>query len=282
MSYLLIRGDARRIPLADRSVQAVVTSPPYWGGVRDYGMDGQLGIERDPADYTAALVAAFRPLRRAIREDGCLWLNVGDVYAASGKGGGGSCGDRACWASIADRKGFRMPPAGYKMKDLTLVAFQVADALRRDGWYLRSAIIWQKPRAVEPTRLDRPAVSHEYLFQFAASEEYLAFDPGEPWWHHTVWTIAADGDSPHPAAMPRELARRCVVCSTGRGDVVFDPFAGAGTTLQVADMLGRHGIGMDLNPEYLGQARRRLSRPHARVPRAGREESFPLFSGVEA
>lgn len=278
MSYLLLQGDARRLPLADGSVHCVVTSPPYWGGVRDYGVDGQIGLERDPADYASVLVDAFRESRRVLRSDGCLWLNIGDVYAASGKGGGGSCGGRACWSSIAGQTRFRMPPGGYKQKDLTLAPFHVADALRRDEWYLRATIVWRKPAAVEPSRLDRPAVSHEYLFQFSASEHYRARDPGEPWWNHSVWTIAADNESSHPATMPQELVRRCVVCSTVPVDVVFDPFCGSATTLVVAEALGRRGVGLDLSRDYLGMAARRLSRPHARIPRPGRDEApMPLF-----
>jgi site-specific DNA-methyltransferase (cytosine-N4-specific) len=277
----LIQADARRSPLADRSVQCVVTSPPYWGGIRDYGLDAQIGMERDPSCYVGELVKVFHEVHRVITADGVAWLNIGDVYAAGGKGGGGSAGDRTCWASVAGRVHFRMPPAGYKMKDLTLVAFQVADALRRDGWYLRSTVVWQKPSAVEPIRLDRPSLSHEYLFQFSKSEHYCARDPGESWWGHSVWTIRADADSPHPAPIPRELVRRCIVCSSKPGDVVFDPFGGAGTVPLVASNLGRRGIMTELSPDYIRMARRRIERPHARPERLARAEHHPLFSGIE-
>lgn len=251
-TWRLLLGDAREqlAKFEAGSVQTSVTSPPYWGGVRDYGHADQLGLERDPHDYVATMVAVFAEVRRVLRSDGSLWVNVGDVYAASGKGGGGSAGDRAAWSTIRERKGFRMPPQGYKMKDLTLVPFQLADALRRDGWYLRSTIIWHKPAAVEPMRLDRPAVSHEYLFQFSASEHYAVRNPGELWWGHSVWKIQSESVEGFPAAMPSELVRRCVVASSQPGDTVLDPFSGSGTTGVVALRLGRSFVGVELTPEH--------------------------------
>lgn len=260
MSWQILQGDVREVlaTLPDQSVQCVVTSPPYWGGVRDYGHENQIGLEREPHAYVEALVGVFREVRRTLKAEGVFWLNVGDVYAASGKGGGGSAGDRASWDTVRERKGFRMPPPGFKMKDLTLVASSLADSLRRDGWYLRSAVIWQKHAAVEPMRLDRPAVSHEYVFMLAKSQRYFARDPGEPWWGNSVWRITPEGYPGFPAAMPPELARRCVVCSSKPGDTVLDPFCGAGTTGLVADRLGRDFIGIELNQTYLDLARKRI------------------------
>jgi site-specific DNA-methyltransferase (cytosine-N4-specific) len=256
---VILTGDVRDLllELETGSADCCVTSPPYWGGLRDYGEDKQIGLERNPADYCAVLGDVFREVRRIVKPTGTLWLNVGDVYAASGKGGGGSQGDRAAWATVKGRKGLRMPPEGYKMKDLTLVAFQLADALRRDGWYLRSTIIWRKPSAVEPTRADRPAVSHEYLFLFAAAEDYWIHNPGEQWWHHTVWDIRTDSDASHPAAMPSELARRCIVAGCPPGGVVLDPFFGSGTTGMVAAKLDRRFVGIELNPAFSDLAVRR-------------------------
>jgi DNA modification methylase len=236
----------------------MVTSPPYWGGLRDYGVAGQVGLERQPSDYVDALVGVFSEARRVLRADGSFWLNVGDVYAASGKGGGGNQGDRPAWATVKARKGFRMPPAGYKMKDLTLVAFQLADALRRNGWYLRSTIIWKKQSAVEPMRFDRPAVSHEYIFLLAPSEQYYARNPGEKWWGHSVWEIPVERSAEHPAAFPTELARRCIACGTRQGDTVLDPFSGHGTTGVAAQQSGRNAILCELNPEYAEKARKRI------------------------
>jgi site-specific DNA-methyltransferase (cytosine-N4-specific) len=249
-------GDCRKVlpALADvgAKVRCIVTSPPYWGGVRDYGRAEQLGLERDPADYVQALVQVFALARNVLADDGSLWLNVGDVFAASGKGGGGNAGDRSSWATVKERKGFRMPPAGYKMKDLTLVPFALADALRRDGWYLRQTIVWRKPAAVEPLRLDRPASSHEYVFLLTKAEHYAVRNPGHKWWGHSVWDIRTDSDGSHPAAMPSELAERCIVCATEPGDVVLDPFVGSGTTARVAQALGRQWVGIELNDDYTG------------------------------
>jgi len=259
-TWKILTGDVRETlrQIADGSVQACVTSPPYWGGVRDYGHDGQLGMERQPEAYVAAMVAVFAEVRRTLRPDASLWINVGDVYAASGKGGGG-CADRSSWSTITSRPGFRQAPTGYKPKDLTLVAFQLADALRRDGWYLRQTVIWQKASAVEPMRLDRPALSHEYLFLLTRDRHAAIRNPGELWWGHSVWKINADNTATgHPATMPTEIARRAIVCSTSLGDLVLDPFAGSGTTGEVALRLGRSFVGCELNPAYVALAEKRI------------------------
>ncbi len=252
---MLIRGDARFLPLKDASVDCCVTSPPYWGGLRDYGHAAQLGLEREPHFYASALTRVFEEVSRVLKPAGTLWLNMGDVYAASGKGGGGNRGDRACWSTVSDRKGFRMPPPGFKMKDLTLVPFMVAERMRTAGWYLRSVIVWRKVAAVEPMRLDRPAVSHEYVFLFAKQETYDAANPGEAWWGHTVWNITTDADASHPAAMPSELARRCIIAGSRAGGVVLDPFVGSGTVVSVAERIGRRGVGVDLSYQELAKKR---------------------------
>lgn len=231
-------------------VQMCVTSPPYWGGLRDYGMTGQIGLERDPSEYVQAMVEVARGVRELLVDGGTLWLNVADAYAASGKGGGGNAGDRLAWETVRERKGFRMPPKGYKMKDLVLASFALAEALRADGWYLRSTIIWKKPAAIEPTRLDRPAVSHEYLFLLSNSEVYTAYQPGASWWSHSVWEITQDRDGIHPAAFPRQLAARCIEVGSRAGDVVLDPFMGSGTVAEVCTDMSRNWIGCEINPKY--------------------------------
>jgi site-specific DNA-methyltransferase (cytosine-N4-specific) len=259
-TWRVLVGDVRDklAELPAGSVQCCVTSPPYWGGVRDYGHDAQIGLERQPSEYVAQLVTAFDGVRRVLADDGVLWLNVGDVYAASGKGGGGNRSDRACWATVVERKGFRGAPKGYKQKDLTLVAFALADALRRDGWYLRATVIWRKPAAVEPMRVDRVAVSHEYLFHLSKREYYLTSNPGEAWWGHSVWDITPEGHPGFTAAMPEELARRCIVSSSAEGQTVLDPFAGSGTVGAVAVRMGREFVGVELNPDTAQISRRRI------------------------
>lgn len=248
-------GDCRAIlgAMAADGVRAqtCVTSPPYWGGLRDYGMPGQIGLERDPVDYVQSIVEVARCVRSVLVPGGTFWLNVGDAYAASGKGGGGNAGERMAWETVRERKGFRMPPKGYKMKDLVLASFAVAEALRADGWYLRSTIIWQKPSAVEPTRLDRPACSHEYIFLFSNSEVYTAHQPGATWWSHSVWEITQDREGIHPAAFPYDLAARCIEVGSRAGDTVLDPFMGSGTVARVCTDMARNFIGCELNPQYV-------------------------------
>lgn len=245
--------------MPDQSVHCIVTSVPYWRQ-RDYGMDDQIGLERDPAEYVTELASVFAECRRTLRNDGTLWLNIGDKWASGGNGGGGSLSKkRGAWRVLAGEKGWRKPPAGFKDKDLVLAGSMVAERLRSDGWYLRQTIIWSKPRANEPPRLDRPAISHEYLFLFSKENDSRARDPGEDWWHSSVWEITPEGSAGHPAMMPRELVRRCIVSATSPGDTVMDPFGGSGTTGLVADQLGRDAVLIELNPEYATFARNRIS-----------------------
>lgn len=245
--------------VADGSAKMCVTSPPYWGGLRNYDHPDQIGMEREPADYVDALVAVFSELRRTLSDDGSLWLNIADAYAASGKGGGGNRGDRKAWSTIARRTGFRTAPRGYKPKDLVLASFMVADALRSDGWYLRKTIIWRKLTAIEPERLDRPSLSHEYLFLFSKSEQCAVRNPGERWWHSSVWDIAAQGHPDHPAAFPIELARRAIVAGSAAGDVVIDPFGGSGTTAIAALQVDRLPLLIELNEGFAADIRARVT-----------------------
>ena len=262
MTIRIINGDAmdelRKLP--DGSVHCCVTSPPFWRQ-RDYLDDRQIGREADPAEFADALSEVFLEVRRVLRPDGVLWLQLGDTYAAGGNGGGGSLvAKRRQWTGAHERKGWRRQTAGFKEKDITLIPFVVADTLRADGWYLRATIIWDKQTATEPPRLDRPQTAHEYLFLLAKSEQYRVRDPGEPWFRSTVWTIRPQPTyTGHPAVMPAELARRCIVCSSSEGDTILDPFAGAGTSLLVADRLGRNGIGIELNGDYASMARARVT-----------------------
>jgi DNA modification methylase len=169
---VLIRGDARYVPLRDACIDCVVTSPPYFG-LRDYGYNEQIGLERTPELYVQTLVAVFDDIRRVLKPQGTLWLNIGDSYAASGRGGGGgSFQNNAMGREISEKNGFRMPAPGYKMKDIIGVPWKLAFALRDAGWYLRSDIIWSKPNPMPESVTDRPTKAHEYLFLLAKSERY--------------------------------------------------------------------------------------------------------------
>jgi DNA modification methylase len=181
-------GDALAVlrTLAAGSAQTCVTSPPYYG-LRDYGAEGQIGLEATPEEYTARLVDVFREVRRVLRDDGTLWLNLGDSYAATGKSGGGAQGKRweECGADTEGPRGGKWSPAppGLKPKDMIGIPWRVAFALQADGWYLRSDIIWAKPNPMPESVTDRPTKAHEYIFLLSKSERY-AYDVEavrEPW-----------------------------------------------------------------------------------------------------
>jgi DNA modification methylase len=190
VSVTLIQADARQIPLADKSVQCCVTSPPYWG-LRDYGVAGQLGLEKTPEEYVASMIEVFREVKRVLRDDGTLWLNLGDSYATgagSGRSMGGDCFGKQ--NKVIDESSYpecqpnRMPIAGLKPKDLVGIPWMLAFALRADGWYLRSDIIWSKPNPMPESVTDRPTKAHEYIFLLSKSERY--FYAGEAIAEHAI------------------------------------------------------------------------------------------------
>ncbi|HDS1765686.1 MULTISPECIES: site-specific DNA-methyltransferase [Pseudomonas] len=160
--------------LPDQSVHTCVTSPPYFG-LRDYGVDGQIGLEASPREFIESLVAVFREVRRVLRNDGTLWVNLGDSYASGGRGGGGRYmaerGDGA-WQGKGDATGWRSAPAGWKHKDLLGLPWRLAIALQDDGWYLRQDIIWHKPNPMPESIKDRCTKAHEYLFLLSKSPRY--------------------------------------------------------------------------------------------------------------
>ena len=169
---MLIRADARHLPLADGCAQCCVTSPPYWG-LRDYGNAGQIGIEPTPDAYVQHLVAVFREVWRVLKPQGTLWLNLGDSYASATKGSvGGWAADPNNYAHKAQAYGSRRFSHDVKEKDLMGIPWRVAFALQADGWYLRADIIWAKPNPMPESVTDRPTKSHEYLFLLTKSERY--------------------------------------------------------------------------------------------------------------
>lgn len=170
MSLLLLQGTATHIPLADESVQCIVTSPPYWG-LRDYGVSGQLGLEPTPDLYVEHMVVVFREVRRVLRPDGTLWLNLGDSYAADTKWGGAS-GDKNS-TSAAGGFSRERKYTGLKDKDLIGIPWLVAFALRADGWWLRAENIWHKPNAMPESVIDRTTRAHEQVFMLTKAERYF-------------------------------------------------------------------------------------------------------------
>lgn len=194
----VIEGDCREVlaALPADLAQTCITSPPYWG-LRDYGVAGQLGLEATPEEYVARMVEVFREVRRVLRPDGTLWLNLGDCYAASSSSNHGRGAARPAVngrGQVQRGNGWENPPrrrpsfrrdgapemvAGHrggfalKPKDLVGIPWRVAFALQADGWWLRSDIIWAKPNPMPESVTDRPTKAHEYLFLLSKSEQYF-------------------------------------------------------------------------------------------------------------
>lgn len=284
--------------LPAESVNCVVTSPPYWG-LRDYGVPGQLGLEPTPDEYVAKMVGVFREVRRVLRDDGTLWLNLGDSYAGGGRGSGGD-GPRNpkqrtnLGAYFAGNTDF---DHGLKPKDLVGIPWRVAFALQADGWYLRSDIIWSKPNPMPESVTDRPTKAHEYVFLMSKglrywydteavseassglkgggwSRSYAEAQPAHGAMtmtrqtdtgtrnRRTVWHIATQPyPEAHFATYPEKLVEPCILAGCPEGGTVLDPFTGSGTTGAVACRLGRNFVGVELNHEYAAMAERRIA-PH--------------------
>jgi len=259
--------------LPAQSVRCVVTSPPYFG-LRDYGHEGQIGLEDTPEAFVERLVGVFREVRRVMTDDGTLWLNIGDSY---GKG-----------------------------KNLVGIPWRLAFALQADGWVLRQDIIWHKPNPMPESVKDRCTKAHEYLFLLTKSPRYYfnheaIREPCSPDMQrraargHTrgsggrtdasrndsetlrgshakridvskgrtkrgVWTIPTQPyKGAHFAVFPEALVEPCVLAGSAPGDVMLDPFAGSGTTGVVALRHGRAFVGCELNPDYAALARERIA-----------------------
>jgi DNA modification methylase len=378
VSWRIKQGDWLEVlkTMPNCSVHCVVTSPPYWG-LRDYGVAGQLGLERTPEEYVAKMVEGFREVRRVLRDDGTCWVNLGDSYASNGGHSDSQCNDRRGEYNIGRRpehevRAFRAragsdcdPKRGsaaagqpkkhcatLKPKDLTGVPWLVAFALRADGWYLRQDIIWAKPNPMPESVTDRCTKSHEYIFLLTKSARYwydqnailepvsestharLAQDveaqigserangghktngnmkavartptsykgsvpgrrggPGqdrrsdndrsarklaasgsgiksnesfsnavcclvEQRNKRSVWTVTTRGYAEaHFATFPPEIPEICIKAGCPEGGTVLDPFCGAGTTGMVAKRLMRSFVGIELNPQYVEMARRRI------------------------
>lgn len=289
----IIIGDAltelRKIP--DNSVNCCVTSPPYYG-LRDYGMESQIGLEKTHQEYIDKLVKVFREVKRVLKNDGTLWLNIGDSYSKGSK--------------VCDCNG-----SLFKSKDLIGIPWLLAFALRNGGWYLRQDIIWNKPNCMPESVKDRCTRSHEYIFLLSKSEKYYFdsaaiaepavtsdrssprgskgtmtansgrrkqdyagirtytgfneryFSKPSPQMRNKrdVWNVSTSGfKGGHFAVFPEKLIEPCILAGCPCGGVVLDPFLGSGTSAIVAKRLGRDCIGIELNPEYAEIAIQRLER----------------------
>lgn len=299
----IITGDALAAvaSLPTASIQCCVTSPPYWS-LRDYGHPGQIGLESTPEEYVSRLVHVFREVRRMLRPDGTLWLNLGDSYNAYNENRGASTSFQAASEAAlpALPAGAGLTAKGLKPKDLIGIPWRVAFALQADGWFLRSDIIWHKPNPMPESVTDRPTKAHEYIFLLSKAARYY-YDaqaiaeratngerfhgdyaaPGAPRSFRngrdgsrtetknarTVWTIPPTSYSgAHFATFPPDLARRCILAGSRPGDTVLDPFAGSGTTAAVAIELDRAAVAIELNPAYVPLIEQRLSTAQPPLP----------------
>ncbi len=307
---MIIHSDARAIPLADCSMNCVVTSPPYWRQ-RDYGYPAQLGQEETLKEYIDALVSVFAEVHRVLRNDGTLWLNMGDCYASGGRTrtlenstakstiAGKPTGQQQM-LNVATRMG-----NGVARKNLMGLPWRVAFALQDVGWNLRSDVIWFKTNPMPSNVKDRPTCAHEYIFLFSRRPSYYydhqsmqepATSTEARYWSDNgrdkqrghsrqhagfnrsyaekiaregvpktrnvrdVWPMAvARFEDSHYATFPPELARRCILAGCPEGGIVFDPFAGSGTSIMAAQDLGRRGVGLELGAKYLPMAHRRTA-----------------------
>ena len=164
--------------LPNQSVHCCVTSPPYFG-LRDYGNVKQIGLELEPEQYVDKLVAVFREVKRILRDDGTLWLILGDSYSSGGMGDGGkNCKQKTNKGSCG--LPVKKPPAGIKPKNLIGIPWRVAFALQSDGWYLRQDLIWHKPNPMPESVTDRCTKAHEYIFIMSKSKKYYYLIKGEP------------------------------------------------------------------------------------------------------
>ena len=180
MSAIILVGDVRTrlAEIPDKSIQSCITSPPYWG-LRDYGQDEQIGLEQSPQDYVDAMVKVFQEVKRVLRDDGTLWLNLGDSYASFRDGKatpdttrGNSNGTLVEKGLAKNRMASTFVGTNIKHKDLVGIPWRVAFALQTDGWYLRQDIIWAKPNPMPESVKDRCTKSHEYLFLLTKSSKY--------------------------------------------------------------------------------------------------------------
>ncbi|MEU9925093.1 site-specific DNA-methyltransferase [Streptomyces griseoluteus] len=271
----LLIGDAveqlRTLP--ERSVDAVVSSPPYYFQ-RDYGVEGQYGLEATPQEYLDTLRLVFREVRRVLADDGTLWLNLGDAYSqrkavrlsSHQEGLHGARGARPSWRESRAAGRARMSRENLidgqavTEKSLMMLPERLAIGMCEDGWILRNKIVWAMTATTpDPTR-DRIPGKWEPVLLFSKSARYH-FDTSTPGTDSDVWRFpASSGAGSHTASYPLELPLRCIRAGCKPGGTVLDPFSGSGTTGEAALQLGREYIGIDLNPAYHELAKDRFAR----------------------
>jgi site-specific DNA-methyltransferase (adenine-specific)/site-specific DNA-methyltransferase (cytosine-N4-specific) len=231
----ILIGDSRKMlaGIPGGQFQCCITSPPYWG-LRDYGIEGQIGAETTLESYLRDLVGIFSEVRRVLRDDGTLWLNIGDSYTSGNRGWRDSDAKNP-----AHGMDYRPPnPKGLKDKELVGIPWRLALALQADGWYLRSDIIWYKPNCQPESVKDRPTRSHEYIFLLAKNQDYYynadaikeqETISGKTRNRRDVWSINTEPNrEAHFAMFPPSLVKMCMLAGTSRGAAILDLFSGRG------------------------------------------------------
>ena len=323
----IINGNSLEVlkSLPDNSIDCCVTSPPYYA-LRDYGCDGQIGLEETPEKYIESLCDVFSEVRRVLTPEGTLWLNIGDSYNGNKVGNTEVVKNK----KVSESNDFHKKLwCGAKPKDLIGIPWMLAFALRSQGWYLRQDIIWHKPNPMPESVTDRCTKSHEYIFLMSKSQKYyfdyeaiqepcadqsrtnyacgnrtnginkdrndndfgersknwkprtkncqydgqkpnsfhLSRENGEPDKEYyvrnkrDVWSVNVKPCSEaHFATYPFELIKPCILAGCPENGIVLDPFMGSGTTAIVARSLNRNYLGVELNPEYIKIAHRRLDK----------------------
>ena len=323
----IINGNSLEVlkSLPDNSIDCCVTSPPYYA-LRDYGCDGQIGLEETPEKYIERLCDVFSEVRRVLTPEGTLWLNIGDSYNGNKVGNTEVVKNK----KVSESNDFHKKLwGGAKPKDLIGIPWMLAFALRSQGWYLRQDIIWHKPNPMPESVTDRCTKSHEYIFLMSKSQKYyfdyeaiqepcadqsrtnyacgnrtnginkdrndndfgersknwkprtkncqydgqkpnsfhLSRENGEPDKEYyvrnkrDVWSVNVKPCSEaHFATYPFELIKPCILAGCPENGIVLDPFMGSGTTAIVARSLNRNYLGVELNPEYIKIAHRRLDK----------------------
>ena len=316
----IINGNSLEVlkSLPDNSIDCCVTSPPYYA-LRDYGCDGQIGLEETPEKYIESLCDVFSEVRRVLTPQGTLWLNIGDSYNGNKAGNTEVVKNK----KVSESNNFQKKLwGGAKPKDLIGIPWMLAFSLRSQGWYLRQDIIWQKPNPMPESVTDRCTKSHEYIFLLSKSQKYyfdheaiqeeatssdkprvfgannqkgtLRNDIGRVYKPRTkncqydgqrpnsmhlkreagmsdevypvrnkrdVWTVNTKPcKEAHFATYPFELIKPCILAGCPENGIVLDPFMGSGTTAIVARSLNRNYLGVELNPEYIKIAHKRLEK----------------------
>ena len=323
----IINGNSLEVlkSLPDNSIDCCVTSPPYYA-LRDYGCDGQIGLEETPEKYIESLCDVFSEVRRVLTPEGTLWLNIGDSYNGNKVGNTEVVKNK----KVSESNDFHKKLCGgAKPKDLIGIPWMLAFALRSQGWYLRQDRIWHKPNPMPESVTDRCTKSHEYIFLMSKSQKYyfdyeaiqepcadqsrtnyacgnrtnginkdrndndfgersknwkprtkncqydgqkpnsfhLSRENGEPDKEYyvrnkrDVWSVNAKHCSEaHLATYPFALIKPCILAGCPDNGIVLDPFMGSGTTAIVARSLNRNYLGVELNPEYIKIAHKRLEK----------------------